>query len=301
MFEEKFKFIVKPPSKKEYQRETFLFKKEFNIDEEFTEKNGPRSASELVKKAILQGFKRIIFIGGDGTINQGINGIMQFGKRKILEEVTVGIIPMGTGNDFSRGLGIPKDIKGAFEVIKCNKTVSVDIGRIDDRYFVNVASFGFDAKVTSLVNSFREKCQFFPSKLSYLFIALREVFTKFCFYDIGIEAENMHLRDKMVLLAITNTPTYGAIFKINPGADFRDGVFDVCWINNLSKIKVLWYIPKVIAGKHINLPEVKTLKTSSLKVFSSHPLICEVDGEVLNPRKEYKIEVLPRAINFLVP
>lgn len=126
----RFKFIVKPPLNKEYQKEISKLKKEFEVKEEFTEKEGPKNAKNLAKEAIEEGFERIIFVGGDGLLNEGINGIME-AKEKILSNFAIGIIPTGSGNNFAKTLAIPKDIREAFKIIKNNKTTLIDIGKAE--------------------------------------------------------------------------------------------------------------------------------------------------------------------------
>jgi len=113
-------FIVKPPLKEEYQREFLAFEREFKgeIKEEFTEKEGPNNAKNLAKKAVEESFERVVVVGGDGLLNETINGIAEATGGKIPQDFTLGIIPTGSGNNFAKALGIPKDIKKAFEIIK---------------------------------------------------------------------------------------------------------------------------------------------------------------------------------------
>jgi len=112
-------FIVKPPLKEEYQREFLAFEREFKgeIKEEFTEKEGPNNAKNLAKKAVEESFERVVVVGGDGLLNETINGIAEATGGKIPQDFTLGIIPTGSGNNFAKALGIPKDIKKAFEII----------------------------------------------------------------------------------------------------------------------------------------------------------------------------------------
>jgi len=299
----KYKFIVKPPLKKQYQEDFLIFKNEFKgrVEEEFTEKEGPKTAKNLAKKAVEEGFDRIIFVGGDGSLNEGVNGIMAATGEKIFSNFALGIIPTGSGNNFAKNLGIPKDIKRAFEIIKKDKTISVDIGRANDRYFVNCISFGFDAKVNQLANDLKEKYPFLPKEGSYLLPALKEVIIKIPLYEIKIEGEGINIKEKLIMLAITNSKSYGAIFKINPAATVNDGKLDVCFIKAVSKIRALSDIYQVIKGTHINLPEVKMSKASSLIISSPDVLPYEIDGEVPESQKEYKIEVFPRILPILVP
>lgn len=294
----KIKFIVKPPLKKEYQREFLKFKKEFSgeIEEEFTEKEGEKSIKNLAKKAIEEGFETIVFVGGDGTLNEGINGIMEKG---FPENFKIGTIPTGSGNNFAKELKI-LNIEQAFEIIKKGKEISIDIGKVNERYFINCVSFGFDGLVNKLANQIKDKYPFLPRKLSYLLAALKEIIIKIPEFEIKIEGD-IEYEGKIITLATTNSQSYGGIFKINPGAKIDDGKFNVCLIEPVGKIRALIDIYKVIKGKHLNLPEVKTFLASFLEISSPNLLFYETDGEVPPPERKYKISLIKKAIKFLVP
>ena len=297
----KFKFIVKPPPKKEYQKEFLKFKKDFEAEQDFTEKNFPKNAQNLAKKAFQAGFERIIFVAGDGLLDEGINGIMEAARGKIPTKFAIGVIPTGTGNDFSKALGVPKDIKKAFEIIKKGNIISVDMGKANERFFVNCFSFGFDAQVNDTANKIKENCKFLPKQGGYLLAALKEVVLNFKFFDVVIKGNGINLKEKILLAAVTNTPSYGGMFKINPGASFQDGLFNLCYVKTMGRIKALISIYRVFKGTHVNLPEVKMFKISSLKVFSSEFLPWEVDGEVQKPQREFSLQVFPGALNVLAP
>ena len=326
----KFFFIVKPPVKKEYQREFLKFKNAFDreVEEEFTEKQGPKNARNLAKRATEQGFEKIIFVGGDGLLNEGVNGIMEATGGEIPQNFAIGTIPTGSGNNFAKALGIPKDVKEAFEIIKNEKTTLVDIGKVNphnqnsgaganDRYFVNCFSVGFDALVNKVANDLKTKHRFLPKDLSYLLAALGQIIIKIPNFNIRIEGDKIDYKNKVILVAITNGPTYGAIFKVNPGAIVDDGKFNICIIEPVGKIRALLDLYRATQGTHINLSEVKMLKFSSSLTISStgpheiassassisqgRPLPYEIDGEVPEPQKEYKISVLPKALRILVP
>jgi len=297
----KFKFIVKPPPKKEYQKEFFRFKKDFEAEQGFTEKDFPKNAQNLAKKAFQAGFERIVFVGGDGLLNEGVNGIIEAASGKIPANFAVGIVPLGTGNDFAKALAIPRNVKEAFEIIRKDKVISVDMGRVNERFFVNCFSFGFDVQVNDLANKIKESYRFLPKQGSYLLAALKEVILGFKFFDVIIEGEGINLKEKIILAAITNTSSYGGMFKINPGASLQDGLFNLCYVKTMGRMKALISIYRVLKGTHVNLPEVKMFKISSLKVSSPELLPWEVDGEVQKPQKKFNFQIFPGALNILTP
>jgi YegS/Rv2252/BmrU family lipid kinase len=294
----RYKFIIKPPLKKELEKEILDLKNENEVDFELTEKgeDSPKSAKNLAKTAIKEGFERIIVCGGDGLLNEAINGIM---TEKIPENFAIGIIPTGSGNNFAKALGIPKDIKKAFEIIKSEKKTLVDVGKVNQKYFINCFSLGFDAKINDLANKIKEKYSFLPRELSYLFAALKEIIFQIPSYEIEIIGE-INLREKLVLVAITNSQSYGGIFKINPGASISDGKFNLCKISPVSKIKAIYTLFLATQGKHLKTPEVKTYTFSgALKISSKEPIIWEIDGEVQEPEIEFKVEILKNSLVFL--
>jgi len=296
-------FIVKPPLKEEYKREFLAFEREFKgeIKEEFTEKEGPNNAKNLAKKAVEESFERIVVVGGDGLLNEIINGIAESTEGKIPQDFTLGIIPTGSGNNFAKALGIPKDIKAAFKIIKNDKTASVDVGLANKRYFINCFSVGFDALVNKKANDLKERHSFLPKDLSYLLAAIKEIIINIPNFEVRIEGEGISYKQRIILAAITNGPTYGAIFKVNPGASVNDGKLNLCLIKSVGKIRAFYDIYRVIRGTHVGLPEFKFFKISSLTISSPKPLPYEMDGEVLEPQEEFKIEVLPKTLNILTP
>jgi YegS/Rv2252/BmrU family lipid kinase len=280
------------------EKEILELKKENEVDFELTEKgeNSPKSAKNLAKRAIQEGFERIIICGGDGLLNEAINGIM---TEKIPDNFAVGIIPTGSGNNFARALGIPKDIKKAFEIIKSEKKTIADVGKVNQKYFINCFSLGFDAKINDLANKIKENYSFLPRSLSYLFAALKEIIFQIPSFEMEIIGE-INFKENLVLVAITNSPSYGGIFKINPGASISDGKFNLCKIYPVSKLKAIYTLFLATQGKHLKIPEVKTYTFSeTLKISSKEPIIWEIDGEVQKPEREFKIEILKNSLKFL--
>jgi len=296
----KFFFIIKPPVKKELEKEILEFKKLFEIKEELTEGQGKRNAQNLAKKALEEGFERIIVVGGDGLLNEAVNGIMGVREGNFSSNFALAIIPTGAGNNFAKELGI-KNIKEAFSVIRQNKKILVDLGKVNDRYFANCVSFGFDALINKIANDIKTKYQFLPRNLSYLLAALGKIIIGIPNFQIQIKGETDY-QNKVILAAITNSPSYGGIFKINPDALINDGKLNLCIIETVGKIRAFFDLYQVSRGSHTNLPEMKMLKFSFPLTISSPELLpYEVDGEVPEPEREYKVNVFPRILPILVP
>ncbi len=265
---------------------------EFDIN--FTSQFGEENATNLAKKAIEEGADRIVVVGGDGTINEVVNGIAG-------SEVILGIIPAGVGNDFARALGIPEDTEIALNTVIEGKVIEVDLGQANNRYFTAVISFGFDAHVNRRAVELKRKFWFLPSQSMYAFALLRELLSRLEYSQVELDIQGTSLESKVILIAVANTPSYGRIFKIAPLADMRDGRLDVCLIREAGKLRVLKNILQVIQGTHTNLPEVKMFRASSLTIRSLQNLPCQMDGEILPSDREYQISTFPGALKVLVP
>lgn len=293
----KTKFIVNPTSGK-CLGEKFSRKLTDLGDVICTSPTGRSCARELAKAAVIMGFDRIVAVGGDGIINETINGMAEAAGLNI----PLGIIPAGVGNNFAKNLGIPLGFRESLETAMGDCVSRIDLGKANDRYFANVISFGFDAKVTGLARDIKRKYGFLPKDLTYLVAALREnIVSGAGRYPITASVNGFRLVGDAAFLVIANGASYGGIFRIAPDADMRDGLLDLCWVKPMGRVRILANIHKVVQGVHTTLPEVKMLKANYLTVSSPEPLICEIDGEVSEPKREYKICVIPRALKVLVP
>lgn len=140
-----------------------------------------------------------------------------------------------------------------------------------------------------------------PKDLSYLLATLKEIIFNFKFFDVKLKGEGIDFKDKIILAAITNSSCYGGMFEINPLASLQDGKLNLCLIKPMGRIKALMTMYKVIKGTHTSLPEIEMLEITSLNVSSALSLPWEVDGEVLEPQTNFKVDVLREAMNVLVP
>jgi diacylglycerol kinase (ATP) len=266
-----------------------------------TAEDGPGTAFNLGKKAVQEGFNPVCLVGGDGTYYSAVNGMIAGGASQ--ERLpALGLIQCGIGNNFAKNAGIPKNLIMALETIETGKVADVDIGKLttrsEEKYFLNTVSFGFDALITEKARRLKAKYRIFPKEINYLLAAVNEIIGGMKFYQISIDG---YPAEKMVLLAVTNGPSYGGIFKIAPGADMQDGLLDTCCISSVGKIKALKDIGRVIRGTHTTMPEVKMNKISLLTISSQETLTYQIDGEVFPAEKEYNVKVLSGVLKILVP
>lgn len=249
----------------------------------------PGHATKIAQEAYQKGYRRIISVGGDGTIIETANGI-------IGTDATLGIIPGGTGNDFIRALKIPSSPIEALQVIKNNYLRKVDVGIINDRYFLNIAGTGFDAEVVSQTAKLK---RLFIGKLSYL-LSVFIVLIRFTLKEICIEIDGTEMKRKILLIAIANGNYFGGGMMVAPHAQVDDGYLDVCIASNLPKWKVPLLLPKFISGKHLAEPCIEYIKAKTITVTSIHPLPLNVDGELYGTTP-FTCHLSPYKLNIIAP
>ncbi|MCD5396169.1 MAG: diacylglycerol kinase family lipid kinase [Candidatus Pacebacteria bacterium] len=254
------------------------------------------------------GFETIIFCGGDGTLSRGIQQIYP-------EQVKVGIVPLGSGRDFASSLGISKNPKIALSIIAKGKTKWVDLGRVNDYFFVNTVSFGFDAFINQLQETkTRPKMKWMKWLKQQLFLPLD---AKWCYLlailyyllgwdnfeppEIKITTKGFAFSGRVYLLTITNSFRYGGGLKINPDAKVDDGVLDACLLPPLNKLEFFEKIYSTYKGTHIFDPRIKTFQFEKMIIQSEKPLVCQADGETLTPSRLFEVEVVKRGLKVFVP
>jgi diacylglycerol kinase (ATP) len=248
----------------------------------------------LARQAVDAGFERIVAVGGDGTASNVAHAILETGKR-----VALGIVPAGTGCDLVRSLGIPQnDLRRCAGIIAAGKKMAIDVGRVEDRHFLNVAGFGFDIAV--LERSFRVK--WLRGDLLYLYCALLEMkaypgFALKSVLDGGPGPRGIHM---MVIVA--NALKFGGGFAIAPGASLEDGKLDVVTFGDLGFFARLRAMGALMKGAHNALPGVATVQAIRAVFEFDAPPSFETDGEWRQARgASLTIETRPKALDVLVP
>lgn len=253
----------------------------------FTRQAGETTA--LAKQAVAEGFKQIIAVGGDGTVNEVVNGI-------IGAPVEFGLIPLGTGNDFARTLGLPKDPLRAAQVILGGVTRQVDVGYCAGKHFVNVAGVGFDAMVAQLAN---REMRFLKGTAAYVASVFATLFT-FSPIPVTLTIDGQQRIDQVWLVALANGRYFGGGMKITPQAEPDDNQLDICLVGTLSKLALLRFFPTVFSGKHVHNKAVTMLRGHTVTVESAKPLPMQVDGEVL-AHTPVTVTLCPHALRVIVP
>ena len=238
----------------------------------------------------------VIVVGGDGSVHEVVNGILASGR-----SVPLGIVAAGSGNDFAwNTLKLPLDPAKAIERAFSGQTVEVDAGMVNGRYFANSCSIGLDADIAVAADSLK-KYPLMRGQRLYYTATLRQLLFGYgrcprlrLELDGGAQGGEAVER-RYVLMAVTNGPTYGAGFRINPVADHCDGLFDVCTIDYLPLLRALKLLPIVKKGEHEGLPEITFYRARSLFIESRSPVNVQMDGET-TCATSFRIEILPGAL-----
>lgn len=262
----------------------------------------PGHAIDLAKQAALNNFQFVIAVGGDGTSNEVLNGLMQAWQDGF-RNTTMGIIGVGRGNDFAYGFRIPPGIQAGFDIIRKNNSHPMDVGLISGgdypmgRYFGNGVGIGFDA----VVGFEAAKLVHLHGFMNYIVAALRTIFLYFHAPTMRIEYNDNTLTQPALMVSIMNGRRMGGGFLMAPNAAPDDGHLDLCIASQVSRIGILTLIPKFIKGTQAASPKIKTGTASTIKITAlDGSLPVHADGETIcKEGKEVDIELIPHPLNIL--
>ncbi len=258
-----------------------------NLDYQVLYTKAPGHAIELAQTA-KEKFECVVAVGGDGTLNEVVNGLGQSG-------CTLGLLPVGSGNDFARAVSLETKLDVALNKLLRGRIRAVDLGKVNERYFHNGVGVGFDAHVvhTSL------KVKRLRGNAIYLYSVLRTLF-KYRPVSLAMQFNNQTHTNDYFMVTVGNGMSLGGGFLLTPDAQIDDGLFDLCLIQNMPMPSVLRNLLKVYSGKHKEDPRVEIVRTENLKIQSEEPFAVHVDGELLGmDLTALNVEIIPRALNII--
>ncbi|KGL62425.1 diacylglycerol/lipid kinase family protein [Polaribacter sp. Hel1_85] len=253
---------------------------------------------ELVDKAIQDGFRNIISIGGDGTLHNVVNGIMMQRYVKT-SDITIAVIPQGTGNDWIKTYNIPNDVEKAIEIISNKKTILQDIGVLETEnktvsYFNNVAGLGYDGYIVNKLKTLKRfgSIAYLLSGLAGLLFYKKSIF-KIIFDDKVIETNCL-----MTIFGLCKFS--GGGIKFTKDVHTTDGLFDITIAKNLNFFNLIFNIKKLYNGNIVHHKKVETYKTKEITVIpkTTKPFI-QADGELIGTGK-VSVKIIEKAINFII-
>ena len=258
-----------------------------NLDYQVLYTKAPGHAIELAQTA-KEKFECVVAVGGDGTLNEVVNGLGQNG-------CTLGLLPVGSGNDFARAVSLETKLDVALNKLLRGRIRAVDLGKVNERYFHNGVGVGFDAHVvhTSL------KVKRLRGNAIYLYSVLRTLF-KYRPVSLAMQFNNQTHTNDYFMVTVGNGMSLGGGFLLTPDAQIDDGLFDLCLIQNMPMPSVLRNLLKVYSGKHKEDPRVEIVRTENLKIQSEEPFAVHVDGELLGmDLTTLNVEIIPKALNVI--
>ncbi len=277
--------------------------KEKGIKYDLALTQGHGQARKFAQKAKKAGYQRVIVCGGDGTVSEVINVIIK-------TSLTLGIIPLGIGNDLARNLGIKEEIDFACDILKYGKIKKIDVIKVgEDKYYVTVGGISFDAEVVSYINRWK---RFVPRMFIYPFYIgaiLKEIAV--CRpQKVRIRYDGNSFSGQILMACFGNTKSYARVIQTTPFALVDDGLLDICIVKRIGKLKIIKTFLKVfIKTPPFRLPEVRIYKEIlGVKVYQAKkiylesyiPLPFHGDAEIISTTP-LSLEVIPKALRMIVP
>jgi len=244
--------------------------------------------SEIARKAITDKASYVIAVGGDGTVNE-------VGGALIGSDVTLGIIPMGSGNGLGRELNIPVDAKKAMEIIQEENVISIDYGTVNDRIFFCTCGVGFDAEVAAKVSGQKKR-----GSLMYLKNML-ETFIEQKPQEYEVICPEGTIKDRAFVVTCANASQYGYNAHIAPHADIQDGMMNVAILKPLSILDVPQTSLQLFTKKIDENSKMIELLTNEATIRREHAGVMHIDGDPVEMGKEIHVKIFPQGLKVLVP
>ena len=264
--------------------------------------HAPGDATELTARAILEGAETIVAVGGDGTINEVANGFFTGADGPA---AALALLPMGTGGDFRRTVGIPGEFEAAVQVIRARKLRSIDAGHIDmkgldgspyTRHFVNIADAGIGGVVVERVN---RTTKLLGGRVSFQYAAMMTLLT-YKPQEVVVESVEGRFQGRAQNVVIANGQYFGGSMHVAPGAVPDDGLFDVVVFGDIARFEALRSINDIYSAKHMQNPKVTSWRSAEVRVTSAERVLIDVDGEMCGTLPA-TFRVVPGAIDLVVP
>jgi diacylglycerol kinase (ATP) len=255
---------------------------------------GPGDEARLAEEAAKRGFRRIVAVGGDGTWSNVANGILRSGA-----PARLGLVPGGTGCDLAKSLGIPqRDLAACARIVLEGRSRRIDVGRVEDKHFLNVVGFGYDVAV--IEDSWTVK--YLQGPPLYLYCALRQLHS-FEGFSVEMEVDGEERgRQDLLMLILANGRIFGGGFRIAPRAELGDGILDGSAFRNMGFFARLGVLVRLLQGTHEASPEVAPARASRYRLRFDAPPSYETDGEWNRARTaDLTVEIRPGALEVLVP
>lgn len=305
----RYKIIVNPTSgrgnglKRIPELERCLLQKQIEFDLVTTKR--PLHATELAQEAVQDRYDVVVAAGGDGTVNEVINGLMLSKENGAANQVSLGVLPVGRGNDFAFGIGIPDDLAAGCQIIANGHRKMIDVGRVTGglfpggRYFGNSVGIGFDA----VVGFEAAKMTRLNGFVSYLAAALKTIFLYYHAPLVQIAFEDQAILQPSIMVSVMNGPRQGGVFFMSPNAQNDDGLLDLCIAEEISRFRIFTLIPHFFKGSQFGQAEIQFGQTGKVVITAVQGVLpAHADGETIcKTGQELAIELLPCQLEVIGP
>jgi diacylglycerol kinase (ATP) len=260
----------------------------------------PGHAVALAQTAARTGCPLVVAVGGDGTVNEVINGLLSATPPADADLPALGVVPIGSGNDFAWGAGLPLDPAVACQRLFDGQTRRIDVGHVREaggraRYFCNGCGAGFDAQVALQV----ERLKWLRGFLIYLVAVLKTLIFHHQVPLLRIAVDEREWTQPSMMLTVGNGRRLGGGFLVTPEAQMDDGLLDVCIAGQLSRLGILLILPRFMRGTHVTHAQVQMARARSVCVASPVPLAIHLDGESFaTAAREFEFSVVPGALGL---
>ncbi len=260
-----------------------------NVQFDVRESQSSQHLMELARGASEEKPDLVVSAGGDGTHHYVINGLLK-------SEVPLGLLPMGTGNDFAKGVGMPMDVHAAARALLNGNVREIDLARAGAAVYACVAGAGFDSIVNRYTN---ERARWLSGSPAYVWSLLR-CLKEYRPEPLEITADGQFFSGDVVFAVVGNNASYAGGIRLAPRAKLDDGVLDVCVIPYMGRLELLRWVPRAYRGEHLNHPRIKYLQARKITLRTPSRMELFGDGEFLQ-ELPVTIEVVPRALRVIAP
>ncbi|NJD11484.1 MAG: diacylglycerol kinase family lipid kinase [Gemmatimonadetes bacterium] len=254
--------------------------------------SGPRDATRLARQAVADGADTVVAVGGDGTMHEVANGILQAADAGLGSDTALGLVPIGTGNDFVKAIPGTSRRETAYDTLAAGRRYACDVGQVtwgdSAEYFINAMGTGIDVEVVRQILAMPRR----TGKLVYvagLVQALRRYRPILLRVDTGTEV----LEQRVMTIAVTNGNCIGGLFHICPQAVPDDGALDLCVVADVRPLRIPGMAVRLIRGRHVGQPEVMSRRAQRIRitVLDDTPMFMQLDGELHQPVGIQEMEV----------
>ncbi len=265
--------------------------------------SGAGEASAVTREALIRGARRVIAVGGDGTLGEIINGYFDSSGNAVNPEASIGLIASGTGSDFQRSLtarsvDIGSILKSEGTRIDAAQATFATKDGAASRTMINLASFGLGGEAVAIVNGWRDRLPgWFGGQLRYAAAAVRAL-AAYKNVRVEVELDDRKIQIESFLIAVANGRYAGGGMMFAPHAELDDGLLDVILTDCASRLDIIRELPRIRWGGHLKNPKVMERRAREVSITSDSPLAVDIDGEMVG-HTPARVRVLPGAVRFL--